>query len=337
MSRTGYCQGLSRLFLLLCSLYFSSLLLLCANRDKSLLKHCGCALGVQLLPSAKFVEQLSLVTIPKPQTHKSDVRVSILVLSAWLSLSVSKVILASKKETYDPQGWVLPTIFRVFGESRVRFAGDLGVGYGERPLIREWFNLGVREVTLGYLCFLNADIVPSGDWFRVAMRAVRTLDSPSSTIIFGTRTEVRPTRNLWTLNISDPLYRYRLESYLRESQWWNNPWGMDVVLFHSSFRALKWELFPDFVVGMCVWDNYFQGWANRNCQTVSMDFYPMVFHLSHGANACNQSNLKHFRSMARCALSEAPHHYAKDAVWHLDYRANTLRNRLTGANRLLVP
>lgn len=290
----------------------------------------GLFLEVFLGDGTSLLEQVSFVTVPRPQVRKLDVRVSVLVLSSWLSFPCSEVVLACRRETYDPFNQVLPVIVQVFGCSRLRFAGDLPTGYDNRPLVREWFKLGVNEVKRGYLCFLNGDIIPSYEWFYAAMRVFRALGRPSNTVVFGTRTEVRPARCFWTINASAPSYRYHLESCLRRSFSWNNPWGMDLVLFHSTFSELDWNVLPDFVVGMCVWDNFFQGWANCRCETVAMDFYPMVFHVSHPANACNRTNLRYFRVAARCSPLNAPHHYASHAVWHLNYRQQQVRNSRTG-------
>ena len=275
-------------------------------------------------------EQITFITIPRPQKRERDILMSIRVLAAWLSFPFARVILAINENSYDPQNRVLPMVARVFGRSRLRFTGDLPTGYDNRPLIREWFKMGTREVRDGYLCFLNGDIIPSYQWLHVSMRVFRTLNKRNRTVIYGTRTHISEKKELWKLNISDVNYRQQLERYCTDNVKWHNPNGMDLFLIHATMSVLNWDDFPDFVVGMCVWDNFFQGWANTRCDTVTLNFDPMLFHVEHQQNACNSTNFKIFRIIARCGEVVAPLHLYHDAKWHLHLRKNQLKSTATG-------
>jgi hypothetical protein len=121
-----------------------------------------------------------------------------------------------------------------------------------------------------------------------------------------------------------------LQANIRE----DNPYGMDVVMVHSSFRGLAWQELPDFVIGMCVWDNFFMGWANYGCNTVSMNFEVKLFHVDHGGNACNAKNYNFFRKMSINS------HYYKgwqehwDAKWMLQLNESKLSS-LNGQIQLM--
>jgi hypothetical protein len=107
----------------------------------------------------------------------------------------------------------------------------------------------------------------------------------------------------------------------------DNPFGMDIVFVHSSFCQLEWAELPDFVVGMCVWDNYFMGWANRRCNTVTMNFNVRVFHVDHPPNACNDQNYNHFRRMSYASAFFEGFQEHSAASWELSADRKNLERR----------
>lgn len=242
------------------------------------------------------------------------------------------------ESSYDPYDQVLPQIYKQFGRDTIQFAGDLPTGYEGRPLIREWFKLGMSLVDRGFVCFLNGDIILPKDWMRTAYRVFDTMqDKLNTTLVYGTRTDVHQSDQLWTLDQNDPLFLENLAQYLSSKVRCNNPYGMDLVMVDSSFRALNWDELPDFVVGMCVWDNFFQGWANKRADTVSMNFNPRMYHVDHRPNACNDSNYLYFRKMARASrvFGGFQEHY--HARWTLKYASAQLTSRRLGTSINLAP
>jgi hypothetical protein len=244
---------------------------------------------------------VTFLTIPKPQRLSDQIEMSKLVLTVWLSYPDSRVILFSSASEFDPLNRVLPVITARFGSDRLTFVESLKTGYQGRPLVREWFQKGTDFVKTGFLCFTNADMIVPEDWMDAARRIFATFKETelNRTMIFGTRTDVWQSSRIFNIQQDSANFMTEVDRYLRANVRGDNPYGMDLVMMHSSFSGLRWGELPDFVIGMCVWDNFFMGWAIRRCNTVSMDFQVRLFHVDHGANACNDENYEIFRDLSR--------------------------------------
>ena len=278
--------------------------------------------------------ELTFVSVPKPQLTDWEVQKSLHVLAFWLRFPSSRVVLCASEAAFDPLCRVCPVLARLFSPDRLVFTGDLPVGYGNRPLVREWFRRGVEFARSGFLCFLNADIVPSRAWVRTAVRFFGVLDS-RRTVVYGIRSDVYNRSGLSHLDLSDVSFQDRVESFCRGNFRRNNVYGMDVIFIHSGFSGLNWTDFPDFVVGLCFWDVFFQGWANRECDTVVMRFNPRVFHLDHGGNKCNDSNRQYFRMMGETSRLNVSFELYDKAIWRYDGRGGVV-NRRTGEKKYLA-
>ena len=271
-------------------------------------------------------EKVTFVTVPRPQLLDYDVRVSVLVLSLWLRLPDVQVVLVANRSTYDVTKRIVPTVEGLFGTGCLTFSGEVAYGFAQRPLVREWFYRGVNSVQDGYLCFLNSDILPTRKWLHTAKRIFKTLNSRETTVILGVRTHVRRVAShLFSLDPSRDSFLDLFERYCERWKGSNNGKGMDLAMFHKRLSCLDWRGFPDFVVGLCVWDNYFQSWSTSCCQTVTMNFDPMLFHLDHGENACNPSNIRMFRQIVKVKGARIGYHY--HATWRLDFRRGLLHSK----------
>jgi hypothetical protein len=228
-----------------------------------------------------------------------------LCLSVWLSYPFVRIVMFTNESDYDPTNNVLPFIRARFGADRISFVDGLPTGYEGRPLIREWLIAGTRMVQTGFVCFINGDIIPLPQWMNAARRIFKTFWSSHlhDTMIYGTRSDCYRNNSIFNIDMTAPDFIESLDVWLKAHVRSHNPWGLDAILFHSSFRALKWTELPDFVVGMCVWDNFFMGWANMRANTVSMDFNVNIFHVDHPPNACNNMNYAYFRAMS----ARSPH------------------------------
>jgi hypothetical protein len=248
---------------------------------------------------------VTFVTVPKPQRLPEQIEIAKIVLAVWLTYPFTRIIMYTTLSDYDPTLQLHSFLKANFWLDRVIFAGDLKPGYEHRPLVREWFIQGFRAVPNGYICFLNGDIIIPPLWMNTALAIFDTFRDTKlrETLVYGTRTDVHQNPDILRIPLTGPNFFRNLVNYLEEHVRCNNPFGMDVVFVHSSFNALNWDDLPDFVVGMCVWDNFFMGWANGHCNTVTMDFHPRMFHVDHAANACNDGNYNHFRHVA----AHSPH------------------------------
>jgi hypothetical protein len=245
-------------------------------------------------------EGVTFITVPKPQTIDDQIEMAKLVLTVWLSYEFTNILMFTTEDEYDPLHRVLPPIRETFGPNRISFYSNLSTGYENRTLVRAWFVEGFRLVRTGYICFTNGDIIIPPLWMQTASDvffAFREAEK-SRTIVYGTRTDVHRLPEIFNISLSQPGFMTELVDYLKSHVRCNNPYGMDIVFMHSSFNALDWTELPGFVVGMCVWDNFFMGWANRRCNTVTMNFNPRIFHVDHPPNACNDENYDYFRGMS---------------------------------------
>jgi hypothetical protein len=245
------------------------------------------------------------------------------VLQVWLTYPFTRVLMFANQSEYDPLDEIVPFVHATFGPDRLSFGGNLSTGYEGRPLIRSWFTEGFRLVKTGYLCFINGDIIITPLWMNTAMAVFDAFGSSLvyKTLIYGTRTDVHRRPIGIPRNSTD--YVDRLVAWLGANERCNNPYGMDLVLVHSSF-SLLWHELPDFVVGMCVWDNFFMAYANPRANTVTMDFGAKVYHVDHPPNACNDQNYEYFRMMALKSphfAGFAEHSYAR---WTVQLESNRL-------------
>jgi hypothetical protein len=201
--------------------------------------------------------------------------------------------------------------------SRVTFAGDLKKGYEGRPLVREWFIQGFRLAPPGFLCFLNGDIFITPEWLKTALSIFEVFDGEAftKTMVFGTRTDVSRSSGILELPVESPTFINDVVEYLEAHVKGNNRFGMDLVFFSSSFDGLDWNQLPDFVVGMCIWDNFFMAWANAQCNTVTMNFQARMFHMDHAPNACNEENSGYFRAMSARSPAFRGFHEHWKASW----------------------
>jgi hypothetical protein len=289
--------------------------------------------------AARADATLTFVTVPKPQTAPDQIEMAKTVLAAWLAYPFARVLMLANASEYDPTGAIVPDARARFG-ARLAFGGRLSAGYGGRPLVRDWFAEGLRLVPAGFVCFVNGDVIVTPLWMNAAIAAFEALGrgARASALIYGTRTDVHRRPGVLAVARERADFLPALAASLAANARYDNARGMDAALVHATFDALRWAEIPDFVVGMCVWDNFFMGYANVRAATVTMDFGPKVFHVDHAANACNDENIDHFRRVAYRSPHFSGFHEHGDAVWKLRLGDRTLQHSWGGgALRLRRP
>jgi hypothetical protein len=277
---------------------------------------------------------LTFISVPKPQKLTDQIEMAKIVLRVWLTYPFTRIILYTTEAEYDPNHMVVPFVREMFGTDRLVFAGNLPGGYEGRALVREWFLHGFRQVKAGYICFLNGDIIIPPLWMNSAMAIFNAFGEAERrrVLIYGTRTDVHRRPGVFWLDAAAPRWIWELTDWLGRNARGNNPYGMDVVLVHSSFNALRWTELPDFVIGMCVWDNFFMGWADKRATTVSMNFEAKMYHVDHPPNACNDQNYEYFRAMSyRSKLFAGFHEHSVRGP------CSAWRRRGSGARRGVCP
>jgi hypothetical protein len=285
----------------------------------------------EAVPAPGFIgeQTITFLTVPKPQKLPDQIQMAKLCLSVWLTYPFIKVVMFTNESDYDPTNAIIPYICTRFGAHRIRFVDTLPTGYDGRPLIREWFKTGMSMVQSGFICFINGDIIPLPQWMNAARRIFKTFQANHlhDTILYGTRSDCHRDPGVFDIDIEAPDLFDKLDRWLERHVRSHNPWGLDAVLLHSSFTALNWDELPDFVVGMCVWDNYFMGWANVRVNTVTMDFNVHIFHVDHPPNACNDSNYYYFRMMSARSRHFAGFQEHDRARRHLDLKNGRINGR----------
>jgi hypothetical protein len=258
--------------------------------------------------------KLTFLTIPRPYSDLSEDMASrsIMGLSNWLRISGSRVIIFLSESEFDPYGRIIPYVTKIFGRDRIQFAGSLANGLYDRPLIREWFSHGFRMVDQGYLLFLNADMYVPDQWVDAACGVFQAFEDSvrQNVVLFAVRDDTDHSPDFDNLNISSESFHSDLFRLLKENSKGPNPWGMDGAFMHSSFHCLNWTLFPDFVIGKPIWDNFFMGVANDQCETVTMNFDPPIYHLSHDSNEPTSEEIDIFKGLVP-GLPLGQHHMAK--------------------------
>jgi hypothetical protein len=270
--------------------------------------------------------RFTFVTVPRPQLIPDQIEMTKHVLTVWLSYPYSRVCMLSSASEYDPLNTIIPYVTDRFGSDRLIFVEALPTGYAGRPLVREWFISGMNHVKDGFVIFTNGDIIVPPRWIQMARRIFDTFKQSSldQTLIFGIRTDVNRAPNIFKFNRKSLNFVTDLVRHLETNSRSDNPYGMDLVMVHSSFQALKWEQFPNFVVGMCIWDNFFMGWASAWANTVSMNFNVKIFNVDHPPNACNESNMEYFRDMSYASQFFSGLQDHKIARWMLDLEMGVL-------------
>jgi hypothetical protein len=280
------------------------------------------------LPPARV--SLTFVTVPKPQLIPDQIEMAMIVLRVWLTYPFTRVLMFTTPSEYDPTNQIIPFVHSTFGASRLVFGGNMSLGYERRPLIKDWFTEGFRLVKTGFIAFINGDIIVTPLWMNAAMATFDAFGKAGlhKTMIYGTRTDVQRRSDVFYISRESPRFVWELVRWLEKNTRCNNPYGMDLVLVHSSFDVVNWGELPGFVVGMCVWDNYFMGWANHRANTVTMDFGPKVFHVDHPPNACNDQNYGYFRHMSYGSRYFAGFQEHHQANWKVKIEEGKLWGRM---------
>ena len=113
------------------------------------------------------------------------------------------------------------------------------------PLISALFRRAREAASNRLLCYMNADIIPLGDFLPGVQTVAERLDSY---LIVGTRWDLPVQRPLSFENdwIQDLLRRLELEGQLHP------PMGSDYFIFPAN----HFERIPDFALGRAGWDNW---------------------------------------------------------------------------------
>jgi hypothetical protein len=263
----------------------------------------GIPAGVQLgIPPS---QTLTFIFVPKPYPSPYEIAMAKIILQVCLSYPFTQILMFRNQTEYDPSNEIVPFIHQMFSPDRLQFAAALPTGYKNRPLLRNWFIEGCRLVKHGYLCFLNGDMIIPPFWMNAAMAIFEVFHETnlSKTLIYGIRTDVYRRDGIFELSRKKSTFVYDLVAWITKNIRGDGPYGMDVVLIHSSFDALNWTQLPDFVLGMPIWDNYFMGWANQRVNTVSMNFGAKIYYIDHSHTHLNDENFEYFRTMS----AESPH------------------------------
>lgn len=263
----------------------------------------------------------SFVSVPKSQRTPEQISRSLLILTSWLRFENVRVVLACSEQYFDPTRAILPKIRVEYGD-RIYCTGNLATGYQGRPLIREWFLVGMRNVTSDFLVFLNSDIFVTPEFMRIIPCVFDAFPVPqqSKVVLFGGRVNLNHSdhglRVLWDSGNATG-FETRFSSYVRSNYHSNLRFGLDAIVVQSRFNGLDLSRLPDFVVGMCAWDNFFMAWANSQCLTVTTQFVVPVYHINHGMHACTHNNTKYFMNMARRSKSFRGFQAIEHSRWSL--------------------
>jgi hypothetical protein len=229
------------------------------------------------------IDEITFISVPRPNLKPEAYNRTKLALSSWLSCSPrSTVLLFVNRTEFDPSGHLPDELDRLFGVGRVIYGGPIKHDFGGVPYIDDWFRQGIRRSPSKYVCFINADIVLSGKWLGRAKQVFRAMEG-RGIVVIGQRID-------FDLEMARfEKLSFRQESLLGEIDEMvenskhedHSPYGVDTFLFQIEQLPFEPERIPPFIMGRYNWDNWIVGYLNRICETVTFNLSPPIYHMNH--------------------------------------------------------
>jgi hypothetical protein len=126
--------------------------------------------GCSIVKNGSFlyssIERLTFVSVPRPNlTREGHFRYK-LAFCSWLSVSPHSYVLLFVHRS--GVRILADELDQLYGPGRVIYAGPIKHTFGDVPYVDEWFRHGIRRSPSDSVCFINSDILLSGDWFKRA-------------------------------------------------------------------------------------------------------------------------------------------------------------------------
>jgi hypothetical protein len=235
-----------------------------------------------------LLEELTFISVPRANVNREIYNRNKLAISSWLSVSLcSHVLLFINRSEF---GALADDLDNVYGLGRIIYAGHIRTNFAHVPYIDEWFRQGIQHSPSNFVCFINSDILLSGNWFTKA-KEIFHLMADHPTMIIGQRINFNLLSvDFQNLSFGTGLLQH-IDDMVRKSQHSKeSPDGIDTFLFRID--RLSWELkwVPPFIMGRYYWDNWLVGYLNHFCDVITFSLNPPIYHINHTPNKKNPND-----------------------------------------------
>jgi hypothetical protein len=225
------------------------------------------------------INQLTFISAPWPHLTSEAYNSTKLAISSWLSASPhSKVILFVNRANFENLAEELEHRYEL---GRVNYVGPLKRDLADIPYVDDWFRQGIRLSQSTYVCFINADILLSANWFTKAKQVFHFMgDRPI--LLIGQRINVNlQPASFLNLSFKRSLLQ-EIDVLVKNSRHAkHSPIGIDSFCFRIDRLPFEPERIPPFVMGRYWWDNWMVGYATGRYNTITFRLTPPIYHINH--------------------------------------------------------
>jgi hypothetical protein len=177
-----------------------------------------------------------------------------------------------------------------YGPGRVIYSGHIKTSFAGVPYIDAWFRQGIQLSPSTHVCFLNADILLSANWFTQAIQMLHVMAN-HPIILIGQRINVDLNSiDDYNFSIGTKLL-HEIDDVVKKSRHFpESPDGIDIFLFQIDRVPLEPERIPPFIMGRYYWDNWLVGYLNHFCDVITFSLNPPIYHINHKPNTKNSND-----------------------------------------------
>lgn len=228
-------------------------------------------------------DEMTFISVPRPFMNGDIFERNKLAIHSWLSASNrTRVILFVNKTEFDPTFKFQNELDRLYGKDRVEYAGYIRSDHNKIPYIDDWFRKGIIFTQSKYVCFINGDIVLSSKWMR-RVKQVLTVMKEKPAVLIGQRIDFELDKSMLKhLTYGSKDFLKEIDELVDSSDHQDHsPYGVDTFTFDAENVPFDVDLIPSFYMGRYNWDNWFVGWLNKICETVTFNLDPPIYHVNH--------------------------------------------------------
>jgi hypothetical protein len=227
---------------------------------------------------------MTFVSVPKPTWDHATCMHRKVAVGSWLASDPdSRVILFIFREDFCQSQGVPDDLDDIFGVGRVIYAGELksnGVGI---PYVDMWFQMGVNLSQTKYVSIINTDIIISGSWLPAVIGLLESVGPSFRPLIFSPRIDVDvPDNFIDSLRFTKEDLSADIDTVMPSlGLLRHKKGGVDVFTFFTFDPPFDLRELLPFLIGRYAWDGWMIGLANGLCNTISMSWKPMIYHVNH--------------------------------------------------------
>jgi hypothetical protein len=226
------------------------------------------------------IEQITFISVPRPTVDRMAYLYSKLAIGSWLSVSpCSNVLLFINRSGFGP---LADEIDDLYGPGRVIYRGSIKHDFADIPYIDEWFQKGIQYSPTNFVCFINSDILVSGNWLTRAKQVFRIMAHRPILVIDQRMDFTLNLTHFDNLKFGGNSLLQQIDVMVKNSPHSiYQPTGIDMYLFRIDCLRLEPKRIPPFMMGRPLWDNWLVGYATTIGDTITFALNPPVYHIRH--------------------------------------------------------